>query len=127
MPAYNFRRHFTELIVRGVKCCTIRPPRARRPTRPGDVLHLFTGMRTRSCIKLRQATCLDVQPITIAENVIVLAGRTLNADERAALIQADGFASSADFYIFFRNQYGLPAELELITWHEPLKDTSLAL
>lgn len=125
MPAYNFRRHFTELIVRGAKCCTIRPPRARRPTRPGDVLHLFTGMRTRSCIKLRQATCLDVQPITIAENVIVLAGRTLNADERAALIQADGFAASADFYTFFRNQYGLPAELELITWNEPLKDTSL--
>jgi len=126
MPAYNFRRHFTELILDGAKCCTIRPPRARRPTRPGDVLHLFTGMRTRSCIKLCQATCLDVQLIRIDENVIVLAGRRLDERERAALIQADGFASSADFYTFFRNQYGLPAELELITWEAPPNDHLLS-
>jgi hypothetical protein len=116
MPAYNFRRQFSPLIVSGAKRCTIRPHRARRPTRPGDRLHLFTGMRTRTCLKLIEATCLAVEPIAIAEDSITLDGRELDAAARAELIAADGFDSAADFYAFFRKQYGLPVELELITW-----------
>lgn len=119
MPAYNFRRHFAALIMAGAKNCTIRPRRQRRPTRPGDTLHLFIGMRTRQCQKLREATCLSVQPITIAEDTIVLDDRTLNPQERLNLIQADGFASAAEFYTFFRDTYGLPAEFELINWAAP--------
>lgn len=116
MPAYNFRRQFSALVASGAKRCTIRPPRARRPTRPGDRLHLFAGMRTRECRKLAEATCLAVEPITIGEDSITLSGRELDAAERAALIAADGFVAAADFYAFFRAQYGLPVELELITW-----------
>jgi hypothetical protein len=119
MPAYNFRRHFTDLILSGAKNCTIRPPRQRRPTRPGDTLYLFTGMRTRECQRLRTAICLSVAPISIDAERIVLAGRPLDQQERHDLIRRDGFASGAEFYAFFRQQYGLPAELELITWAAP--------
>jgi len=73
-------------------------------------------MRTRECQRLRQAICLSVEPICIDAEQIVLAGRPLDQPERAELIRRDGFASSAEFYAFFRQQYGLPANLELITW-----------
>ncbi|MBA3470909.1 MAG: hypothetical protein H0T53_14830 [Herpetosiphonaceae bacterium] len=116
MPAYNFRRVFTELILSGAKNCTIRPPRRHRPTRPGDPLYLFVGMRTKQCQRLGQAICLSVEPISIDDEQIVLAGRPLNHQECHDLIQRDGFVSSVEFYAFFRQQYGLPADLELITW-----------
>jgi hypothetical protein len=119
MPAYNFRRYFTDLILSGAKNCTIRPRRQRRPTRPGDRLYLFIGMRTKGCQKLREAICLSVEPIRIDDELIVLDGRTLTPPERHDLIRRDGFAGSAEFYAFFRQQYGLPAELELITWSAP--------
>lgn len=50
MPALNFSK-FIAAVEDGSKPLTIRDIR-KNPIRPGDVLYMFTGMRTRQCRKL---------------------------------------------------------------------------
>jgi hypothetical protein len=57
MVAYSFKSQFGEPIVSRRKRQTIRGPR-KRHARPGELLQLFTGMRTKYCVKL-----LDIDPI----------------------------------------------------------------
>jgi hypothetical protein len=68
MPAYNFKARFCELVENGSKRQTIRRRRAR-PTRIGDTLYLYTGMRRPGARLLRTVTCLSVEPITMKGNV----------------------------------------------------------
>ncbi|MEJ0016825.1 MAG: ASCH domain-containing protein [Acetobacteraceae bacterium] len=46
MVAYSFKRDFAAPILAGIKRQTIRADR-RRHARPGEVLQLYTGMRTK--------------------------------------------------------------------------------
>jgi hypothetical protein len=48
MPALSFMQMFRPKIESGFKRHTIRAERAI-PIKPGDLLVLYTGMRTRSC------------------------------------------------------------------------------
>ena len=118
MPAYNFQERFAPDIESGKKRQTIRPER-KRPTKPGDTLYLYTGMRTKRCRKLREATCLSVQPIKIEDTFFIrLNGKVLGVPEMSDLARADGFASLSEFYDFCEEHYGIPydVELELIRW-----------
>ena len=117
MPAYSFKARFVSDIEKGIKRQTIRP-RRKRPTRPGDILYLFTGMRTKACRKLCNALCRDVLPIDIFEDVVVLNGQELEGLAHLALAKADGFETIEVFHGFFRRQYGLPLvdKMELIKW-----------
>ena len=118
MPAYNFQGRFAPYIESGRKRQTIRPKR-KRPTRPGDTLYLFIGMRTKQCRKLGEAVCQDVTNIIIEPDmVITLGGRILGLIEANELARADGFVSLGEFYVFFEERYGVPheVELELIKW-----------
>lgn len=60
MPSLNFKKQFAPMIKEGLKPENERTGRIKRQTirayrkdgrnpHPGDVLHLFTGMRTKSC------------------------------------------------------------------------------
>lgn len=51
MPALNFTK-FISAVEDGSKPLTIRDIR-KNPIRPGDVLYMFTGMRTRQCRPLK--------------------------------------------------------------------------
>lgn len=120
MPAYNFQGRFAQLVADGAKSQTIRPRRAR-PTMVEDPLYLYTGMRTRSCRLLRTTICIACTPIQIGKNVmgedhVLHDGRFLGRAEIAALAQADGFASTEDFFVFFRDTYGPTFSGELIAW-----------
>jgi len=116
MPAYNFKKQFAPLVEQGIKRSTIRQPR-KRPTCPGDTLSLYTGMRTKECRLLREETCKSVQQVHItAEAEIFIAGCQLRADEAYDLANGDGFPTLLEFLFFFRNEYGLPFEGELIKW-----------
>jgi len=64
MPAYNFKERFAADVESGKKRQTIRRKR-KRPTKPGDVLYLYVGMRTKRCRKLREAPCESVVSILI--------------------------------------------------------------
>lgn len=118
MPAYNFKAQFAEAVANGTKCCTIRPKR-KHPTKPGDALMLYTGMRTKHCRLLRHATCTSVQAVRISANGIELDGVKMSVADEVALAQADGFVSVAEMLGFFSTVYdGLPVEnMELIRWN----------
>lgn len=117
MPAYNFQACFASAVESGRKCQTIRPKR-KRPTKAGDVLYLYAGMRTRWCRKLREAVCASVQPIEITPTFIRVGAKVLGISAAWEFARADGFENLGAFYDFFKGHYGIPheRELELIKW-----------
>jgi hypothetical protein len=119
MPAYNFKTRFADAVENGDKCQTIRK-RRKRPTRVGDTLYLYTGMRTKACRLLRTETCIGIAPIDIYDGRIVFDGSELPRWHAKALAEHDGFDTLSDFFEFF----GLPiiGELELIEWKPTLPE-----
>lgn len=130
MVAYNFKPQFAPLIASGQKCQTIRAWGKRRHARPGDLLQLYTGQRTRSCRKLLNACCTEAIPIAmhphkmgaVVTGISIYLGHAefaLDAASVDALAKADGFESSDEFLDFFRDR--LPFEGVLIQWQPPSK------
>lgn len=121
MVAYNFKEQFADDVASGKKRQTIRRSR-KRPTRPGDTLQLYTGMRTRKARKLRDdETCTAVEPITVDSDSfgrlrVAIDGREIRGAQLDQLVEADGFARSMDMREFFAKQYGLPFAGEIIKW-----------
>jgi hypothetical protein len=105
---------FQGRILAGEKRQTIR--RAAR-CKPGDPLQLYTGMRTKGCLKLGDAVCEAAWPILITAEGFDIGTGGLGGDiGREALAKIDGFDSWADMTAFFQNNYGLPFEGVLIRW-----------
>jgi len=115
MPALNYRAVFVTPVECGWKRQTIRRVR-KRPIRAGDTLYHYTGMRTARCRLLREDPCLCVLPIRITDGEVAIDGRPLGYGERRLLAARDGFPSIDCFLAFFRGQYGLPFEGEIIYW-----------
>ena len=51
MVAYSFKKQFGPPILAGTKAQTIRADR-KRHVRSGELVQLYTGMRTRQCRRL---------------------------------------------------------------------------
>lgn len=121
MVALNFQRQFVARIARGAKVQTIRAPRRDgRDPKPKDRLQLYTGMRTKACHKIGDAVCLNVVPVEIDAERVVLgrgAGRsTLDGPYLEWFARLDGFGSWAEFRAFFEAR-GLPFRGNVILWH----------
>lgn len=121
MPSLNFQQQFKSDILALKKPHTIRAKR-KRDIKPGDTLHLFTGLRTKKAVKFAICpSCPQIQDITIAYPPndtphVILQGKRLNRRETEELAQRDGFSTSADFFEFFRK----PAEKENNEFHGEL-------
>ena len=116
MPAYNFKKQFADAVESGQKRQTIRLERSR-PTVPGDTLYLYTGMRTRSCRKLMETACVDVQDVSIySSGGVRVGGQRLDDGQANEFAKSDGFASRDEFLDFFREHYGLPYRGVVIKW-----------
>jgi hypothetical protein len=128
MPALNFMKSMAPLVESGEKRQTIRRPGRFKV---GDRIQLFTGLRTKACLKLGESTCTEVLPIVIdgdAFPVITIGLKQLNIGECEEFFHADGFLSEElnrtsrmidltdQFLGFFRDHYGLPFTGELIKW-----------
>lgn len=96
---FNFKSQFAPLVEAGVKTQTIRQTRkdGRRPV-PGDVVKLYTGLRTRGARLLRTALVVRCRSVRmwydeecIHEVGIIVDGHQLDQAEATALAQADGF------------------------------------
>lgn len=121
MPAYNFKARFSSDVKAGRKLHTIRPKR-KNPTKPGDKLVLYTGMRTKKCELLRITTCTGVEPVSIRGREILVGGVMLTESEAQRLATGDGFENATEFFAFFEETYPNGADdMELITW-PPLDD-----
>ncbi len=122
MPALNFQPRFADLVARGKKRQTIRPVR-RRPIKAGDLLHLYTGMRTKGCRKLGEAVCTNVVPALIENYWIFGVGfgtekaiKEGPPDLLGEFAQRDGFDSWPEMREWFKKIHGLPFEGVLIAW-----------
>lgn len=121
----NFRMEFARLVESGAKPHTIRAKRVDgRDPLPGDTLHLYVGLRTKSARLIRREVCDYTHEITIqpsAGNVhhILLGGKPLSQTEIEMLAQADGFSGGAEFVRYFEETYRLPFTGLLIGW-EPM-------
>ncbi|MBF0250595.1 MAG: hypothetical protein HQL35_08220 [Alphaproteobacteria bacterium] len=128
MPAINFKNQFAEAVKNGVKRQTIRALRkdGRMPAKRGDILALYTGMRTKSCRKLLNARCSDVRPIELHAALVIVDGGDGWIRTRPDLdnfARADGFRDWSDMAAWFDKTHGLPFEGVLIQWDE-LRDSS---
>jgi hypothetical protein len=124
MPAYNFKARFAPDVKSSIKRSTFRLPR-KRPTKKGDILYLYTGLRTKNCIKLKEAVCKSIERYELRESGLFFKGGKLfpvlsnfKLTERLCndIAVLDGFKSFYEFKQFFKNQYGLPVKLDRITW-----------
>lgn len=122
MVAFNFQERFTDDVEDGIKTNTIR--RSAR-CKPGDRLQLYTGMRTKKCRKLMDATCTAVKPIRIDHMGIILDGKRLPAgwarrddheDHDCDFAKADGFDDFMEMAEWFHAQYTLPFNGFVIYW-----------
>jgi uncharacterized protein YqfB (UPF0267 family) len=106
MVAYSFKSRFAAPILAGTKAQTIRADR-KRHARPGEMVQLFTGMRTRQCRRLGEARCLEVVPIRQAfaiqgqTELIRLGDRFIRSEGFDAFAQQDGFADMAHMAKFW--------------------------
>lgn len=116
MPALNFKKQFMAAVLTGTKSQTIRAPR-KQPIKAGDKLHLFTGMRTKGCMRLRVTTCTRVGSVEIhANGQIALGNSYLSTRQMEAFAKADGFGSTEEMVAWFREVHGLPFKGQLIEW-----------
>jgi hypothetical protein len=119
MPAYNFQPQFVQMIQDGSKHHTIRR-RRKRPTKPGEMLKLYTGMRTKNCKLIMEVMCTSVVPVQVLRGTgIILDGKLLSDVETVMFAARDGFPDVYDFFDFFDDHYSfevLNKELEVIYW-----------
>lgn len=118
MVAYSFKKRFAEPILEGRKSRTIRAVGKRVHAKPGDVLQLYIGMRTKHCRLIAAPTCTYAGPIVIdwTETIIMAhGGRILDLEGFA---QADGFANLADMRAFWKREHAGVERFEgvMIRW-----------
>jgi hypothetical protein len=118
MVAYSFQDRFADAVQSGRKSQTIRANGKRRHARPGEKLQLYTGMRTKTCRKLRDAICHDACMILIdRDRVVTFQPQEFLDPEQVARL--DGFASWPDMRDWFDATHGLPFRGTMIRWLVP--------
>ena len=129
MPAFNFKAQFASDVEFGNKRQTVRAPRKdHRPhCKVGDTIKLYTGMRTKSCRLLAEATVTRISRVKIEPTCMYLNDRLVpstfygrdceQTDNEFA--EADGFESFMDMSKWFEDTHGLPFEGVVIQWDEP--------
>lgn len=126
MVAYSFRPRFVDPILMGFKRQTIRAKRLGRSrhAREGEVLQLYTGMRTQRCRLIGRATCMSVGPIFLLmkrqvrwDAVWTDGAWRKDIDDFARL---DGFENWADMKAFWRAEHPGVEVFEgvLIRWED---------
>lgn len=126
MPLLNFQRQFVDPIRRGVKAHTIRADR-KIPIKPGDLLYLYCGARTKSCFRILEqpVTCTKVEIILILGPREIITGvlragedastgHRLDQDEAERLAVADGFPDLTRMMAFWDGR--LPFKGQIIHW-----------
>jgi len=115
MVAYSFKARFAEPILAGSKGGTIRAARkvaARRlppdrpggHARPGEMLQLYAGMRTKHCWRIADKRCLDTERIILSfgGSLIGLASRPIyRLEDLDTFARFDGFESWLEMCAFW--------------------------
>lgn len=137
MVAYSFKPQFVEPIRWGLglgldiadgvvapKRQTIRAIGKKRHAREGEMLQLYTGMRTKQCRQIGTARCVSVKPILLdLENKIIETGGVrIPRRHLDNFARDDGFAHFEDMRDFWRETHGLGYFKGIIIKWEPTAD-----
>lgn len=126
MGLYNYDPFFAPGVRSGAILQTIRRKRLN-PDKPGNFLHHYIGMRTRSVELLCRTKCTSVQDIVIVLLPgpgpcveIIIDSVALSPDEKIAFAIADGFPSyTAWLNHWLERILRKPFVGDLIRWQEP--------
>ena len=128
MVAYSFNPRFAEAIRQGYKRQTIRARRLGKTqhARVGELLQLFTGMRTAHCRRIiDDVPCTAVMVVVIHFNDAMMITR-IDTDgvpvrDLDAFAVRDGFADAADMAEFWEHSHGTITRFEgvVIEWAAP--------
>jgi len=126
MPAYNFKKEFVVKLLDGDKIQTIRKKR-KYPTKIGDTLYLYTGLRSKDSRLLRTVKCSSMADVVIDRDGVRFDGMMLHPLSAERLAVDDGFDTLEEMMDFFERVHGLPFEGEVIFWDlqddaKPLND-----
>jgi hypothetical protein len=121
MGLYNFQPRFVDKIMSGEKKHTIRSRRAN-PDKPGNTMHLYTGLRHKGARLLMRVPCAKVEEIEIdacghecnCDAFVEVDGVELSASERDALAVRDGFENFEAMLDFWAGR--LPFKGHIIHW-----------
>ena len=127
MGLYNFQLRFAPFIRNGTKRHTIRAKRAY-PDKPGNILHLYVGLRHKSATLLGRSPCIRVEDVVIsAAHQVFVDGVELSASEKNALAFCDGFRSRGVEHAFEEMMEfwdgRLPFTGDIIHWSKELRRT----
>jgi hypothetical protein len=118
MPAYSFKEQFIPSIKSGKKRQIIRKKR-KGQAKPGDMLYLYYGMRTKWCTKIGEAVCTATEEIEIkADGVIKIGGKKLKMWDKRILAEDDGFKDFDAMMSFWNQTHELPFVGDIIYWNE---------
>lgn len=120
MGLYNFQARFVPKIEAGEKTHTIRAKR-KHPDKPGDLMYLYTGLRTKQARRLRAGgrsdvpVCAAVQDIRITTGLqIIIDGERLTLDEADQFARRDGFQNYGDMMRYWGEN--LPFNGDVLHW-----------
>lgn len=126
MPLYNFKAQFADAVRSGAKRQTIRARGKRPPPKPGEIAHLYQGLRTKHVTLLGKHAITAVTAITISphdktvrvprEVLGTPCWTDLTSDEVEELARADGFPSAEAFFEFFAGEPSGSLSGYLIKW-----------
>lgn len=106
MVSFSFQPEFAPLIESGQKIGTIR--RTKR-CNPGDKMHLYTGLRTKSCKLIGVKRCLESTPVFLMPNSISIGSaacvHSLKREDADLFAMRDGFLNYRAMHNWFVDQY----------------------
>lgn len=121
MPLVNFNKQFAEKVRLGEKQQTIRSLR-KRSFKEGDILYLYTGLRTKNCKLLGEGKCNLVWKIEIwidedlSDNVVLVNGCFPTNELLEDIALRDGFGSVDEMLGWFSTTHKFPFYGQLIRW-----------
>lgn len=125
MFVINFKKQFVSAIESGAKKQTIRAIRKdKRQPEIGDILRLYTGMRTKGCRRIADVVCTEVYPIKIYDDGVnvfspvesIVFEPIENDFSLNRFAELDGFKSWEEMREWFGKIHGLPFNGILIRW-----------
>ncbi len=108
MVAYSFKNRFVPDIQAYLKMQTVRANR-KRHARPGEMLQLYCGMRTKHCFKIvPDVRCLTVETIEIDVGPQIIHDILIGNQrvDRHSFAVKDGFESVFDMHEFWVKAHG---------------------
>lgn len=120
MPAINFKTQFAPPILAGKKPFTLRAlrPDGRDP-KAGQMLYLFTAMRTKACKKFAEKPCRLAETIKLTwRNILIpTVGNLWQEHELQTFAQLDGFNNYDEFCHFHKIHLMMETKpMRLVAW-----------